>query len=121
MYRENTKEIAIGNVKIGGTHPVTIQSMTNTKTENVEETVKQILALEKAGCQIIRCTVPTMKAAEAFTEIGYHNAHTHTSPQRRVLAVRSRAAAAADSAADSSTMTSVHANTSGVDRVIFAR
>ena len=43
--------------------------MTNTKTENVEETVKQILALEKAGCQIIRCTVPTMKAAEAFTEI----------------------------------------------------
>ena len=69
MYRENTKEIAIGNVKIGGTHPVTIQSMTNTKTENVEETVKQILALEKAGCQIIRCTVPTMKAAEAFTEI----------------------------------------------------
>ena len=38
MYRENTKEIAIGNVKIGGTHPVTIQSMTNTKTENVKET-----------------------------------------------------------------------------------
>ena len=46
MYRENTKEIAIGNVKIGGTHPVTIQSMTNTKTENVKETVDQILRLE---------------------------------------------------------------------------
>ena len=61
------------------------------------------------------------RTAEAFAEIGYHNAHTRTSPQRRVLAVRSRAAAAADSAADSSTMTSVHANTSGVDRVIFAR
>lgn len=45
MYRENTKEIAIGNVKIGGTHPVTIQSMTNTKTENVKETVDQILRL----------------------------------------------------------------------------
>ena len=61
------------------------------------------------------------RTAEAFAEIGYHNAHTRTSPQRRVLAVRSRAAAAADSAADNSTMTSVHANTSGVDRVIFAR
>ena len=61
------------------------------------------------------------RTAEAFAEIGYHNAHTRTSPQRRVLAVRSRAADAADSAADSSTMTSVHANTSGVDRVIFAR
>lgn len=47
MYRENTKEIAIGNVKIGGTHPVTIQSMTNTKTENVKETVDQILRLER--------------------------------------------------------------------------
>ena len=121
QIRELTKEIRIGDRVIGGSYPILIQSMTNTKTENVEETVKQILALEKAGCQIIRCTVPTMKAAEAFTEIGYHNAHTRTSPQRRVLAVRSRAAAAADSAADSSTMTSVHANTSGVDRVIFAR
>lgn len=63
MYRENTKEIAIGNVKIGGTHPVTIQSMTNTKTENVKETVDQILRLEAAGCEIIRCAVPTMEAA----------------------------------------------------------
>ena len=69
MFREKTKEIQIGNVTIGGGNKVAIQSMTNTKTENVEETVKQILALEKAGCQIIRCTVPTMKAAEAFTEI----------------------------------------------------
>ena len=69
MYRENTKEIAIGNVKIGGTHPVTIQSMTNTKTEDVEATVQQILALEVAGCQIIRCAVPTMEAAEAIREI----------------------------------------------------
>ena len=70
MYTRNqTRVISIGDVKIGGGNPVAIQSMTNTKTENVEETVKQILALEKSGCQIIRCTVPTMKAAEAFTEI----------------------------------------------------
>ena len=70
MYTRNqTRVISIGDVKIGGGNPVVIQSMTNTKTENVEETVKQILALEKAGCQIIRCTVPTMKAAQAFTEI----------------------------------------------------
>ena len=70
MYTRNqTRVISIGDVKIGGGNPVAIQSMTNTKTENVEETVKQILALEKAGCQIIRCTVPTMKAADAFTEI----------------------------------------------------
>ena len=73
MYTRNqTRVISIGDVKIGGGNPVAIQSMTNTKTENVEETVKQILALEKAGCQIIRCTVPTMKAAEAFTEIKNH-------------------------------------------------
>ena len=59
MYTRNqTRVISIGDVKIGGGNPVAIQSMTNTKTENVEETVKQILALEKAGCQIIRCTVP---------------------------------------------------------------
>ena len=69
MYRDNTKIIKIGDKLIGGGSPIMIQSMTNTKTEDVEATVKQILALEKAGCQIIRCTVPTMKAAEAFTEI----------------------------------------------------
>ena len=69
MYTRNqTRVISIGDVKIGGGNPVAIQSMT-IQDRNVEETVKQILALEKAGCQIIRCTVPTMKAAEAFTEI----------------------------------------------------
>ena len=76
MYRENTKEIAIGNVKIGGTHPVTIQSMTNTKTENVKETVDQILRLEAAGCEIIRCAVPTMEAAEALKEIKKQNSYS---------------------------------------------
>lgn len=69
MYRNHTKEITIGTVKIGGDHPVAIQSMTNTKTENVEETVAQILKLEAAGCEIIRCAVPTMEAAEALKEI----------------------------------------------------
>ncbi len=69
MYREHTKVIQIGNVKIGGGNPVRIQSMTNTKTEDVEATVAQILALEKAGCEIIRCAVPTMEAAQAIREI----------------------------------------------------
>ncbi|GBU04372.1 MAG: flavodoxin-dependent (E)-4-hydroxy-3-methylbut-2-enyl-diphosphate synthase [Faecalimonas umbilicata] len=69
MAREDTKVIQIGTVKIGGGNPVAIQSMTNTKTEDVEATVQQILALEAAGCQIIRCAVPTMEAAEAIREI----------------------------------------------------
>ena len=67
--RENTKEIRIGDVLIGGGHPVAIQSMTNTKTEDVESTVAQILKLEAAGCQIVRCAVPTMEAALAFKAI----------------------------------------------------
>ena len=67
--RKLTKEIQIGNVWIGGNHPIAIQSMTNTKTEQVEETVQQILALETAGCEIIRCAVPTMEAAQALAQI----------------------------------------------------
>lgn len=69
IKREETKVIQIGNRKIGGGNPIAIQSMTNTKTEDVEATVAQILALEAAGCDIIRCAVPTMEAAEALTEI----------------------------------------------------
>ncbi|MBO5488896.1 MAG: flavodoxin-dependent (E)-4-hydroxy-3-methylbut-2-enyl-diphosphate synthase [Eubacterium sp.] len=69
MTRNMTKEVAIGNVKIGGNNPIAIQSMTNTKTEDVSATVKQILALEKAGCEIVRLAVPTMEAAKAFSEI----------------------------------------------------
>ena len=68
-YREKTKVIRIGDRIIGGGNPILIQSMTNTKTEDVEATVKQILALEKAGCEIIRCTVPTPEAAKAVGEI----------------------------------------------------
>lgn len=69
MYRDHTKEIRIGNRVIGGGNPILIQSMTNTKTEDVKATVEQILRLEKAGCEIIRCTVPTMEAALAIKEI----------------------------------------------------
>ena len=67
--RRRTKEVRIGDVIIGGNHPIAIQSMTNTKTQDVEATVAQILQLERAGCQIIRCTVPDMEAAKALAEI----------------------------------------------------
>lgn len=69
MYRDETKQIKIGNRYIGGGNAIAIQSMTNTKTEDVQATVNQILALEKAGCEIIRCAVPTMEAAKALAEI----------------------------------------------------
>lgn len=69
MYRDNTKVVGIGDRLIGGGNPILIQSMTNTKTEDVQATVAQIHALEAAGCDIIRCAVPTMEAAEAFKEI----------------------------------------------------
>lgn len=69
MRREETKVVQIGNCKIGGGNPIAIQSMTNTKTEDVAATVEQILALEEAGCEIIRCAVPTMEAALALKEI----------------------------------------------------
>lgn len=72
MYRNNTKVIRIGNKVIGGGNPIMIQSMTNTKTEDVEATVKQIQELEEAGCDIIRCAVPTMEAAKAIAEIKKH-------------------------------------------------
>ena len=69
MERRITKEVRIGNKVIGGGHPILIQSMTNTRTEDVAATVKQIQALTAVGCDIIRCAVPTMEAAEALTEI----------------------------------------------------
>ena len=68
-FRENTKVVKIGDRMIGGGNPILIQSMTNTKTEDVAATVAQILALERAGCEIIRCTVPTIEAAKAVSEI----------------------------------------------------
>ncbi len=68
-YRDNTKVIHIGNRVIGGGNPVLIQSMTNTKTEDVKATVAQIKRLEEVGCEIIRSTVPTLEAAKAIAEI----------------------------------------------------
>lgn len=67
--RERTRVIQIGDRCIGGGNPILIQSMTNTRTEDVEATVRQILELEAAGCEIVRCTVPTQEAAEAIEEI----------------------------------------------------
>lgn len=69
MYRDNTKIVKIGDRVIGGGNPILIQSMTNTKTEDVRATVGQIMRLEEAGCDIIRCTVPTQEAAEAIAKI----------------------------------------------------
>ena len=67
--REHTRIIQIGDCEIGGGNPIAIQSMTNTKTEDVSATVSQILELERVGCEIIRCAVPTMEAAEALSQI----------------------------------------------------
>lgn len=69
MLRNHTKVIQIGDRFIGGEHPILIQSMTNTKTEDVQATVEQIKRLQMAGCDIIRLAVPTMEAAKAFGEI----------------------------------------------------
>ncbi len=69
MFRDDTKVIRIGNRVIGGGNPILIQSMTNTKTEDVKNTVDQILRLEEAGCEIIRCTVNTEEAAKAVADI----------------------------------------------------
>ena len=69
MEKRLTKEVHIGSRVIGGNNPILIQSMTNTKTEDVAATVAQIQKLTKAGCDIIRCAVPTMEAAKALAEI----------------------------------------------------
>lgn len=69
MKREDTRVIHIGDRVIGGGNPVLIQSMCNTKTEDVEATVRQIKKLEEAGCDIVRVAVPTMEAAKALSEI----------------------------------------------------
>lgn len=69
MYREHTRRVHIGDRVIGGGNPILIQSMSNTRTDDIEATAAQILALEAAGCDIVRCTVNTPKAAEAVSEI----------------------------------------------------
>lgn len=67
--RKNTKKVRIGDRVIGGGEPILIQSMTNTKTQDVKSTVEQIKKLEEAGCQIVRAAVPDMEAAAAIKEI----------------------------------------------------
>lgn len=69
MYRKTTKKIKVGNVYVGGDSKISVQSMTNTDTKDVDVTVNQILELEKAGCEIIRCAVPNIESAEALKKI----------------------------------------------------
>lgn len=69
MYRRNSKPLWVGNVKIGGDAPITVQSMTKTDTRDVVATVKQIKELEESGCELIRCAVPDMEAAKALGSI----------------------------------------------------
>lgn len=70
--RRITRKIRIGNVEIGSGAPISVQSMTNTRTEDVDATLQQIHALEKAGCEIIRVAVPDMEAAGAISKIRPH-------------------------------------------------
>jgi len=69
MHREHTKVVKIGDRVIGGGNPVLIQSMTNTRTEDIKATIEQIHRLTVAGCEIVRCTVPSREAAAALAEI----------------------------------------------------
>ena len=69
MKRENTRQITVGSVPVGGGAPVSVQSMCNTKTWDVEATVSQILAFEEAGCDIVRVAIPDMRAAQAISAI----------------------------------------------------
>ena len=69
MQRRATKPVWVGDVKVGGDAPISVQSMTKTDTRDVEATVRQIHGLEEAGCEIIRCAVPDMEAAQALGPI----------------------------------------------------
>ena len=73
MYRDHTKVVQIGNKKIGGGNPILIQSMTNTKTEDVEATVRQILELEAAGCDIIRADYGSCAGTERNQKADSHS------------------------------------------------
>src|SRR5947199_4653586 len=69
ITRRKTRQIRLGNVKIGGDAPLTVQSMTKTDTRDVQATLLQIWSLEAAGCDIVRCAVPVREAAEKLGEI----------------------------------------------------
>jgi len=70
--RKRTRPVMVGGVQIGGGAPITVQSMTKCDTRNVPEVIRQIRALEEAGCDIVRVAAPTMEAAECFKEIRRH-------------------------------------------------
>ncbi len=69
IKRKKTRQIAVGKVKIGGSAPIAVQSMTNTPTEDVAATVAQIVRLQEAGCEIVRVAVPDQEAAKAISAI----------------------------------------------------
>ena len=69
MERRLTRQLEVGKVKVGGTAPIAVQSMTNTKTSDPVATLEQINRLEEAGCDIVRCAVPDMAAAEGLKTI----------------------------------------------------
>lgn len=69
INRRVTREVRVGNIKIGGNNPIAVQSMTNTDTRDVKKTIKQIKSLEELKCDIIRCAVPDMEAAESIKDI----------------------------------------------------
>ena len=69
IKRRKTRQIMVGNVPVGGDAPIAVQSMTNTETTDVAATVAQIRRLEKVGADIVRVSVPSMDAAEAFGKI----------------------------------------------------
>lgn len=69
INRINTRKVKVGGVFVGGDAPISVQSMTNTDTRNIRETINQINNLQKAGCEIVRCAVPDMEAAEAIKHI----------------------------------------------------
>ena len=68
-HRTNTRSVKVGNLTIGGNDEIIIQSMTTTKTHDVEATVAEINRLEEAGCQVVRVACPDMRAAEAIADI----------------------------------------------------
>ena len=72
IHRKKTRQISVGNVKVGGTSPISVQSMTNTVTRDVESTIAQIRRLEEAGCEMIRVAVPDEESSTALTHIKRH-------------------------------------------------
>ena len=69
IKRKKTKEIQVGKIKIGGNNPIRIQSMCNTKSKDINATVKQIHSLEEAGCEITRIAIPDIESAKNVKEI----------------------------------------------------